>query len=166
VKIRAVRPNNHRRAFEVTTEDERELPFPYARLRLRPSPKNRIREAYVDPELGCEGFTYVLQDGSEDSLHLDAILDYNRDPHYMRDLHLHRLSVMAKERVAASSLSKREIIRRLGTFASQFYRLLDPPHYGKSIDQMIRLLYALDCSVEIVVREGRQGALGKPSGSL
>lgn len=153
MKIRAVRPNNHRRAFEVTTEDARELPFPYARLSLRPSATNRVREAYVDPELGCEGFTYLLQDGSEDSLHLDAVLDYNRDPDYMRDLHLHRLSVVAEERVAASNLSKREIIRRLGTSASQFYRLLDPANYSKSIDQMIRLLYALDCAVEIVVSE-------------
>jgi hypothetical protein len=32
-----------------------------------------------------------------------------------------------QERVAECSLSKREIIRRLGTSARQFYWLLDPP---------------------------------------
>ncbi len=165
MKIRTVRPNNHRRAFEITTEDDRELPFPYARLRLQPTTGNRVREVYVDPELGSEGFTYVLEDGCEDSLHLDAVLDYNRDSDYMRDLDLHRLSVIASERVAASDLSKREIIRRLGTSASQFYRLLDPTNYGKSIDQMIRLFHALDCSVEIVVREGR-GVQNEAPGSV
>ena len=35
-----------------------------------------------------------------------------------------------------SRLSKREIIRRLGVFATQFYRLLDESNDSKSVDQL------------------------------
>ena len=84
------------------------------------------------------------------------MLDYNRDPSYLGDLLLYELSVEAKDRVAGSSLSKREIIRRLGTSASQFYRLVDPTNYRKSMGQLLALLQILDCDVEIVIRESNR----------
>jgi len=49
-------------------------------------------------------------------------------------------------------LSRREIIRWLGTSAAQFYRLLDQTNYRKSIDQLLSLLHVLDCDVDLVVR--------------
>jgi len=52
-----------------------------------------------------------------------------------------------------SGLSKREVIRRLGTSASQFYRLLNPTYYGKSVGQMLALLRVLGKEVDLVVRE-------------
>jgi hypothetical protein len=54
--------------------------------------------------------------------------------------------------VAETQLSRREIIRRLGTSPAQFYRLLDPTNYGKSIDALLSLLQVLDCEVELVVK--------------
>ncbi|MEO5863673.1 MAG: hypothetical protein ABIQ79_01365 [Nitrospiraceae bacterium] len=47
---------------------------------------------------------------------------------------------------------KREIIRRLGTSATQFYRLLDQTNYSKSIDQILSLLHVLDCDIDLLVR--------------
>jgi hypothetical protein len=58
----------------------------------------------------------------------------------------------AQKRVAASSLPKREIIRRLRTSATQFYRLMDQTNYSKSVDQLVSLLQTLDCDVDLVVR--------------
>lgn len=151
MKIRSVAANNRSRAFEVTTRGG-EYTFPYARLRLRPSRKNRVTEVFPDPDLGKEAFTYVLEGGQEDSVHLDAVLDYNRDPAYLKDLLLYRLTIEARQRVEASALSRREIIRRLGTSASQFYRLLDPANASKSMGQLVALLDTLDCDVEVVVK--------------
>ena len=71
----------------------------------------------------------------------------------MRDLLLYELTLVAQERVKASSLSKREIIRRLGKSPAQFYRLLDQTDYKKSIDQLMALLNVLDCEVDLVVTE-------------
>jgi len=58
----------------------------------------------------------------------------------------------APKRVARSPLSKREMIRRLGTSATQLYRLLDQTNYRKSVDQLLLLLRVLDCEVDLVVR--------------
>ena len=56
-------------------------------------------------------------------------------------------------RRTAEGLSKREIIRCLGTSPSQFYRLIDPANYQKTIDQMLALLNVLGCEVEFTVRK-------------
>ncbi len=105
----------------------------------------------VDKELGREAFTYVLKSGREGSVHIEQVLDYNEDPTYMRDAMLYRLTLETQKRVKASPLSKREIIRRLGTSATQFYRLLDQTNYKKSIDQLVSLLHVLDCTVDLKV---------------
>ncbi len=54
--------------------------------------------------------------------------------------------------VDESGLSKRELIRRLGTSASQFYRLLDPAYPGKSLGQLLALLHIVDRDVKVVTR--------------
>ena len=151
MRIRSVVPNNRRKGFEIEAGKET-LFFPYARLRLRPTSSNRVREVYADPELGREALTYVLESGQEDSVHLDEVLEYNQDPEYLRQLLIYDLTLEAQKRVAVSSLSKREIIRRLGTSASQFYRLLDQTNYRKSIGQLLALLHVVDCEVALVIR--------------
>ena len=155
MKIRRVVPNNRKKAFEVSV-GRRVYVFPYAVLDLQPTSTDRIARVYVDKELGNEGFTFLLESGREDSVHIDDVLFYNRDPSYMRDLLLYKLSVEAQKRVSASPLAKREIIRRLGTSATQFYRLLDPTNCRKSIGQMVSLLFVLDCEVRLEVRKRRR----------
>ncbi len=161
MKIRSVRANPRKRAFDLTAR-RGSFSMPYARLPLPPEPGDPVVEVFVDPELGNEAFTYRLASGREDSVHLDAVLDYNRDPETMRNLLLYRLTVEAQQRVQDSDLSKRELIRRLGTSASQFYRLLDQTNYRKSVDQVLVLLQILDCDVELVIkgrlRSGAQSA--------
>ncbi len=83
---------------------------------------------------------------------MDDVLEYNRDPGYLRDALLYRLTVEARKAVAASPLARREIIRRLGTSPTQLYRLLDQTNYRKSVDQVLRLLQVLDRHVDLVVR--------------
>lgn len=65
---------------------------------------------------------------------------------------LYKLTVEALSCIEASGLSKREVIRRLGTSPAQLYRLLDPTNYRKSVDKMLALLQVLDCQVDVVVR--------------
>ena len=106
----------------------------------------------MDEELDREGFTYVLASGKEGTVHIEHVLEYNQDPGYLRDTLLYKLTIEAQKRVEASRLSKREIIRRLGTSATQFYRLLDQTNYRKTVDQMLSLLHVLECDVDLVVR--------------
>jgi predicted XRE-type DNA-binding protein len=152
VKITSVAANNRRRVFEVTTR-RGQWPFPYGKAEPEPTASDPLVELFIDPELGREGFTYVLASGAEGSVHIDHVLDYNEEPGYMRDLLLYNLTVEALARMEASRLSKREIIRRLGTSPSQFYRLIDPTNYRKSVDKILSLLQVLGCEVEVTVRQ-------------
>ncbi len=151
MKIRSVKANNRRRAFEVTTAKKR-LAFPFARLEVQPTADDPVANVYVDRDLGGEGFTYVLKSGREGTVHVEHVLEYNQDPDHLRDLLLYRLTLEAQKRIADTRLAKREIIRRLGTSPTQLYRLLDQTNYRKSVDQMLRLLQVLDCDVQLVVR--------------
>ena len=51
-------------------------------------------------------------------------------------------------------LSIREVARRLGTSASQLYRLLDPADDSKSLRQVIALLHVLGCRVDLAIKSG------------
>lgn len=157
MKIRAVIANNRKKAFEVGIP-RKTLVFPYTKADPQPTPDDKVARVYVDAELARDGFTYVLQSGKEGTVHIEQVLDYNQDPRYLRDLLLYRLTLEAQRRVAASPLSKRELIRRLGTSATQFYRLLDQANYRKSVDQLLVLLQILDCDVDLVVRARKDEA--------
>ncbi len=150
MKIENVRANNRKRVFEVETESQT-YSFPYALLDISPDAENRVAEVCPDEELGGEGFVYRLEDGQEDTVHLDAVLEYSEDPAYLKDLLLHRLTVEARTAVDASGLSKRELTRALGTSATQLYRLLDPTNHTKSVGQLIALLHLLGRRVDVVV---------------
>ncbi len=155
MKIQSVVANNRRRAFEVHTRRET-FAFPYSEAAPAPSSSDRIAEVYVDPELGREGFTYRLASGVEGSVHLDSVLEYNTDPSYMAELTLYRLTLEAEKRFESSGLSAREVARLLGTSPTQLYRLLDPTNYGKSLKQLVALLYLLGAEVEVEVKNRAQ----------
>lgn len=55
--------------------------------------------------------------------------------------------------IKKSPLSKREIVRRLRTSATQLYRLLDQTNYRKSVDQLLSLLHVLDCDVDLLIKK-------------
>jgi len=151
VKIRSVKANNRRRVFEVRV-GAGVLPFPYSKAEPAPGLDERVVRVAVDEELAREAFGFELGSGRSGAVHVEQVLEYNQDPSYMRDLLLYKLTIEAQARVAESPLSKREIVRRLGTSAAQLYRLLDQTNDAKSIDQMLNLLRVLDCEVDLVVR--------------
>ena len=154
MKIAYVKGNNRRRAFQVTCA-KGEFVFPYEKADPRPGRDDPIVELFIDPELANEGFSYVLASGADGCVLLDWVFDYNEEPGYMRDLLLHNLTAQALDRLEATRISKREIIRRLGISPAQFYRLIDPTNYRKSVDKMLSLLQVLGCEVDLAVRDRR-----------
>jgi hypothetical protein len=126
--------------------------MPFASCDPRPTRANPVREVWVDPELGSEGFTYRLASGAEGSVHADHVFHANRDPAYLAKLLLYELTSRAREQFEQSSMTIRELAQRLDSTPVRVRRLLDTTNYRKSIRQMLAVLQALDCSVEIHVR--------------
>ena len=74
-----------------------------------------------------------MASGQEGAVNIDHVLEYNKDPAYLADMVLYKLTVWAQEEVEKSDLTTRELIRRLGISPAQFYRLLDQTNYRKSM---------------------------------
>src|SRR3990172_8787 len=85
MKIKSVIVNTRKKTIEIETP-KGILGLPFAKLRVRPTTRNRLATIYVDPELGRSAVTYRLASGQEDSVHIDAFLDYNRDPEFFRKI--------------------------------------------------------------------------------
>lgn len=151
MKVLSVTHNRRKKLFEVRTAG-RHLAFPYSKARPAPDRQDPVVRVWVDEEIAREGFTYELASGRTGTIHSEQVLEYNQDPAQRRDLILYRLTIEAQKRLAKSPLSKREIVRRLGTSATQLYRLLDQTNDRKSIDQLVALLQVLDCQVDLVIR--------------
>lgn len=151
MKVRSVKFNNKRKTFELNVSSKKFV-FPYMKCDPAPTALDPVIRVYVDREIDSEGFSYELTSGNAGTIHIEQILEYNNDPNYLRDQLLYKLTLEAQRRVAESPLSKREIIRRLGTSATQLYRLLDQTNYRKSVDQLVSLLQILDCEVDLLVR--------------
>jgi hypothetical protein len=152
VRIDSVKLNNRRRVFEIALGGK-SYPFPYERAEVVPTPQDPVVSIEIDWETAYEGFVYHLASGAEGYVHGEQALDYNRDPEYMRMLLVYKLTVEANKRMKKSRLSKREIVRRLGTSPTQLYRLLDTTYYGKTVDAMLQLLWALDCEPEVLIHD-------------
>jgi len=150
--IKKVDINNRKKCIEIDTS-KGTLALPFLKLRVVPTLKDKIRQIYVDEELGNMAVTYILESGQEDTVHLDAFLDYNKDPDYMTRIILYKLTLKAVKLTESSNLPKREIARILKTSPAQLYRLLDTTNYSKSIDQMVKLVVALGYEVGFVVTE-------------
>jgi len=152
MKITAVEASGRKKVFVVRTRST-EYAFPFAKLRLHPTKEDPVAEVFPDPELGKEAFTYRLLSGAEDTVHVDAVREFARDPNYLHELFVHQLTVEALKGLEESGLGKRQVSRQLGTSASQLYRLLDPDNRKKSIGQMLALLHLLDRDVSLVVTD-------------
>lgn len=159
MKIRGVKPNNHKRAFEVTVS-KGVLPMPYSKVDPSPTKTDPVVRVYADQDFGREAFTYLLESGAEGSVHVDSVLEYNEDPAYMRDLLLYKLTVAAQKCMQASPLSQREITRRARTSPAQIQRLLDVDNRSKSVDKLVVLLGAMDCEVELTVHPAKRPSDG------
>ncbi|MBK8165358.1 MAG: hypothetical protein IPK64_05225 [bacterium] len=158
MKVRSARINNHKRTFEVRLPG-RVLDYPFVRCRPEPGAGDAVVEARPNPEMAGEGFAYALASGRGGAVHVEEVLAHCRDAASLRGLLLYWLPLGAQRRVESCGLSRREIIRRLGTLPAQIYRLLDAINSRKSVGGMLRLLHALGCDVALVV-SGRDRATG------
>lgn len=161
MKIGEVNADARKKAFTIRTAGG-EYAFPYAKLRVAPSPEDPVETVFPDPDLGREAFTYRLRSGAEDTVHLDEVREFAQDPQYLQELLLHSLTIEARRGLEESGLGKRQVSRLLGTSASQLYRLLDPTNQKKSVGQMLALLHLVDRDVSLVVNKKSPRSLSAP----
>ncbi len=129
--------------------------MPFDRVEPRPSRRDPVVRAYVDPELGREGFTYVLASGREGSVHIDSVLEHCQDPATLAEIMVHELSVEAARRLERSRIPVRELARRLGSSSEEIHRLVETTSRRKSVQRLLELLSTLGCDVRFNVTDRR-----------
>src|SRR5437667_12202467 len=114
MKIRLVKHNNRKKAFEIRASGKA-LQFPYSKVNPRPRGGDPMERVFVDKEMGSESFTYVLESGKEGTVQIEQVLKYNQDPRLLRDALLYRLTIEPQNSLKRSAWSKPEITGRPGT---------------------------------------------------
>lgn len=147
-KIKSVEANNRKKSLIIQTS-KGEMTLPYSKLRTPPSSENKIVEIFPDREIKNEGITYQLEDGTEETVHVDVFLNFNKDPDYIRELALYDLTIQIQKQRSKLKVPISELSRRLNTSRSQIHRLLDQTNYKKTLDSMLDLACALGLDVEI-----------------
>jgi len=64
-----------------------------------------IVDFWIDDDFGGDAFSFQLENGKSGTVHIDHILEYNRDPGYMTELLLYKLTVEAKKYVDSTQLN-------------------------------------------------------------
>jgi predicted XRE-type DNA-binding protein len=165
MKIENVSYNNKKQGFEVTIQG-RILSFPYVKALPFIETRVTVSRVWIDTEIASEGFSFLHGLNQEETVHIEQVLEYNKDPGYLRDLLVYKLTIEAQQRLTKSRLGRREIIRRLGTSPAQLYRLLDQTNKKKSIDKLVELLAVLGCIVDMNVLPYSSGKRNFESSSL
>jgi hypothetical protein len=149
MKVKKIEVNNRKRLFEVSLKNGKEYTFPFSQLDIKPVATNKIASVEVDKEIASEGFSYLLEDGSGDTILVDQVLAFHCDPEYQLQQTLYNLTLALKSALSESTLSKRQLAELLGTSLSQLERLLDQTNYKKSANSLIKALGYLSRTVEI-----------------
>ena len=109
--------------------------------------------AEADQETGNEAITCLLASGNTRTVHLDDIRAQLGDADYLREQMLYGMTLQAQKSVRERRVAKRGLCRLLHTSPAQVYRLLDQTCYSKTVDQMLRLLQVLGCTVKLEISQ-------------
>jgi len=140
-QFRTIRPNYRKAVLEITLAEGRRhtrYSLPFAALKgTRAGTTNRFVSIDIDEELGRQGATYVMADGSRGSLPADFVL-YYCDPTYDWSP-LNQLKRALRDKLAASKLSVRVLADALHTSPSQVGRLLEDNRGSRQLLQLLKL---------------------------
>ena len=140
-KFKAINPNYRKSVLEVTLQEGRTLAhynLPFSAFKgKRINSRNRFLSIDIDEELGGQGATFVLADGTRGDLPADFVL-YFCDPTYDWSP-INQLKRVLREKLDASDLSVRVLADALRTSPSQVVRLLEENRGSKQLLQLLKL---------------------------
>ena len=140
-KFQAIKPNYRKRVLEVVLQEGRKLTYhnlPFAAFGgKRISSRNRFVSIVIDRQLGRQGATFVLADGTHGDLPADLVL-YYCDPTYDWSP-INQLKRVLRDKLDASKLSVRVLADALRTSPSQVVRLLEENRASRQLVQLLKL---------------------------
>jgi hypothetical protein len=139
--FKEVKPNYRKNVLEITLRERRKLTkysLPFAVFKgYKIHGKNRFASIAIDPELGNQGVSFALEDGSKGDFPADFVL-YHCAPTYDWSP-VNQLKRALKGKLDIANLSVRVLADALHTSPSQVVRLLQENTGSKQLAQLFKL---------------------------
>lgn len=154
-KIKKIRPNYRKRVFEVWLQEAGKmkhynLPFSVFR-NIEISKHNPCISIEIEKELGSQGASFQLADGSKKDFPADFVLyycdySYNWSP-------INQLKKTLRNELQASKLSIRVLADALETSPAQVIRLLEENRISKQLMQLFQLAELAGYQIEFNLKK-------------
>lgn len=154
-KFKSIKPNYRKSVLEIILQEQgkltnRSIPFAvFSGMRI--STENRFVSITIEKELGDQGASFELEDGTRGDFPADFVLYYS-DPTYQWSP-LNQLKRALKIKLAASKLSVRVLADALNTSPSQVVRLLEENRASRQLLQLCQLAQVAGYQVEFTLKK-------------
>ena len=154
-RFKQINPNYRKRVLEVVLRIGRTLNrynLPFAVFTgMEIGPGNRFASITIESDLGEQGASFVLEDGTRGDFPADFVLYYS-DPTYQWSP-INQLKRALKSKIADSKLSLRVLADALNTSPSQVVRLLEGNRASKQFLQLSKLAQIAGYNIEITLKK-------------
>ncbi|MEK7396938.1 MAG: hypothetical protein AAB116_08385 [Candidatus Poribacteria bacterium] len=135
VKIRSGEFNNRKKVLTVYYMNGKAIEVHYSQLGI----KKNLGAVWVDKETRGHSLGLRFDDGKEDYMPYDQPLALTKDPEYLLQTHVERLTAVIKATIKERRISKRFLADQLGTSDNQIQRLLNPTILNKNLEQLYKV---------------------------
>lgn len=153
--FKKISPNYRKRVLEITLREGQSIKkynLPFGALANKKiNGKNRFASITIDRELGNQGVSFILTDGTKGDFPADFVL-YHCDPSYDWSP-INQLKRALKDKIAISNLSVRVMADALKTSPSQVVRLLQENTASKQLLQLFQLADLAGYQVEVNLKK-------------
>lgn len=115
--------------------------------------KKLIKGIEVDGETNGHSLKIVFVDNSIDYLPYDQPLAITRDPEFLLQIHIEKITAKIKETIARKKISKRYIAEKLETSDNQIQRLLNPDILNKNLGQLYKIADLVGLEFEVHIKD-------------
>jgi len=154
-RFKKIIPNYRKGVLEIMLQEGRKLNrynLPFAIFSgINMGARNRFTSITIEKELGGQGASYVLEDGTRGDFPADLVLYYS-DPTYQWSP-INQLKRALKNKIADSNLSFRVLADALDTSPSQVVRLLEEDRASKQLLQLFKLAQVAGYDIEFTLKK-------------
>lgn len=141
--------SNKSKEIELVYTSGKRVTLLYASLNL----KKKIQRVWVDRETKGKSVGMEFEDGLVDYLPYDQPLAIVKDPEYILQNHIERITAQIKDEIARQKIPRRFLARQLKTSENQIQKLLNPEILNKNLGQLYKMVSLLGLECEIQIRK-------------
>ena len=154
-RFKQITPNYRKRVLEIVLREGRTLSrynLPFAVFTgMKIGPDNRFTSITIEADLGEQGATFVLEDGTRGNFPADFVLYYS-DPTYHWSP-INQFKKALKGKISDSKLSFRVLADALNTSPTQVVRLLQENRASKQFLQLSKIAQVAGYNIEIKLKK-------------